>query len=485
MKKINETWLDRAIGFFSPSLRNQRLIERQKTELLNSRVYDAASSTPQNVLRKSQKSASKEVGSQNHSIRYAVRHQIQNNPLAKRALDVLTTSVVSWGIEASITSSKNQDKIDNLWKHWIKNCSVDGQNFSAVQAQVFQALVTDGEVLIKKNIMLDNSVRIQILEADYLCNNATGIDLKKNEFFENGVIFDEWKRPTKYVLYKHFPNDGKSKEIEVIPANEIIHLFRQDRPQQNRGVSWFAQVLHSLNMVDELQYTQLVRLKLAASITAVVTKQPSTLPIDQQIAEREDEWSLNAGTVQYINAGENIEFPTIPNPEGFEGVSKQTLRQIAVGLGITYEALTGDLSSVNFSSARIGEIQFRQNVEAWRWNLFIPLFMDSVFECFKKYCELNGITSKEINVEWVPAQRILMDPQTEIDSTASAIRNGLMSYQGALRELGLNPKLHVKEISESNKLLDDNNIVLDSDPRKVAGSTGQMQSADSIEAVKK
>ncbi len=482
-QKNTQSIVDRAVAYFSPEAGLKREVAKLKLEMVQSRAFEAAQSNPQNLLRRNSNSAVKEVGSQTHSVRFAVREILQNNPVAKRAQDLITHSVVSWGIEASIQHPTKQAEIDKLWQQWVKNCSVDGLHFPAIQQQVMAALVADGEVLIKKNIKLDNSVRLQVLEADYLVTSKIQVDLKEGQFLENGIIKDEWKRPVAYVLYKQHPGSGiRNKEIEVIPANEIIHLFRKDRPGQDRGVSWFAQVLSSLNMLDELLYTQLVRLKLAASITAVVTKQPSALPVDVQNQQNQEAWDLNPGSVSYIQPGETIEFPSIPNPDGFDAVTKQTLRQIAIGMGITYEGISGDLSQINFSSARIGDINFRQNIESWRWNLFIPGFLEPAFESFKLYCQLNGIDVSKMTVEWVPPQRMLMDPQGEIDAMSSAIRNGLQSYTGALRELGLNPKLHVKEIEQSNAMLDGAGIVLDSDPRRTAH--GQLQSSENLQALK-
>ena len=61
----------------------------------------------------------------------------------------------------------------------------------------------------------------------------------------------------------------------------------------------------------------------------------------------------------------------------------------------------------------------------------------------------------------------MIDPAKEIAAMKSAIRNGLKSYQEALREQGYNPTKVIQEIAESNKILDENKILIDCDPRRL------------------
>lgn len=55
----------------------------------------------------------------------------------------------------------------------------------------------------------------------------------------------------------------------------------------------------------------------------------------------------------------------------YEAFIKQQLRAISVGLGITYEQLTGDLSGVNYSSIRVGLLEFRRRCTALQHNLMV------------------------------------------------------------------------------------------------------------------
>lgn len=474
--------VDRVVRYFAPVTFQKRVESKLKTELLLKRQYDAAYINPQSPIKRNSRSANSEVGSALSPIRNNVRELIRNAPFAKKGLDVIVNGTVGWGIEASISHPdvNKLQKINSLWKEWSGGlCSIDGKtDFYTLQNQVMSAVVADGESLVRE-VVLDGSVRLQVLESDYL-NTIGKVQVLPETRAVNGVILDKYNRPLAYNIFDRHP-EGGNVPSSLVSSNELIHVFRADRPGQNRGVSWFAPVVQPLNMLAELQWTHLVKMKLASAITAVVTSQPSNLSPELVQSEREQEWSLSPGDVKYIGPGEKVEFPTIPNSEGFDGSTKLALREIAAGLGITYEALSNDLSSVNFSSGRLGDLQFRANVDQWRWHMLIPRFCNPAFERFKKYCSIKGVDTTGISVEWTPPQRQMIDPSTEIASTRDAIRSGLQTLPGALRELGYDPKSHLNQISESNKLLDSLGIVLDSDPRRTGNQ--QLQAAESYQAI--
>ena len=79
-----------------------------------------------------------------------------------------------------------------------------------------------------------------------------------------------------------------------------------------------------------------------------------------------------------------------------------------------------------------------------------------------------------IQPQWTPPRRELIDPDKEIGATIKAVRSGLMSLSEAIREYGYDPEEVLREIQQDNELLDQLELVLDTDPRKVTLS-GQAQ----------
>ena len=456
----------------------ESFLSRKKAELTLELLEKTRSYEAQKTLPSAKKKATnvdnnfKDAGD---PLRNAARNAYANAPLAKKGVQIISNGVISYGINPQFSHPKEADlvKIDALWKQWSAGeLTFDNSDFASLQHQVMEAVVMDGELLLRK-VVIEGTIKFQILEADYICTTKPAEQFDEKFTFVNGIVVDEYRRPKFYHLYDQHPVDAKKKTTKLVPADQIIHVFKKER-QGLRGVTWFYSVIESLNLLNELQYTNLLRQKLGASITAVVTTQSSGLNPELLEKERQQMWELSAGSVQYINPDEKIEFPSIPNPEGFSESMKQALREVAAGLGVTYEALSGDLSLVNFSSGRMGDLQFRANITQWQYTLIIPKLLNPIFENFKLYCQLKGISSaKDLTVQWIVPARQMLDPEKEVKATQAAIRAGLMSYTEALTELGYNANEKIKEIKESNDLLDANNIVLDSDPRRTGNQNLQ------------
>lgn len=485
-KSLDLTALDKLILYVSPEAFNRRMLARVRSEILQVRQYDAAKMNPQNVIQGNSRSANSEISAAIAPIRNNVRELVRNAPFARRGIEVIVNGVVGWGIEASIyhPDEARLRKIKDLWKEWAVDglCSMDGKtNFAGQQKEAMGAIVGDGEILVQE-VIRGNSVRQNLLEADYLCGGSLKEKIPAGYQYVNGIVQDKFGLPLYYNLYDWHPGDGgKVPTRRLVSAEEIDLAFRRDRPGQNRGVSWFAPVVQPLNLLAELQWTQLLKMKLASAITAVVTQPNSNLSPALQQAQREADWSLNAGDVRFLNNGESIEFPDIPNGEGFGPATMLALREISAGIGVTYESLSNDVTGTNFTSYKAGDIPFRANVEQWRWHMIIPYFCDPSFKRFKKFCAFRGVDASKASVMWTPPVRQFIDAAAEVAAIKASVRAGLQTYPDAVRELGRDFESHVQEIAASNKRLDELGIILDCDPRRI--SNEQLQSPDSLSAL--
>jgi capsid protein len=132
---------------------------------------------------------------------------------------------------------------------------------------------------------------------------------------------------------------------------------------------------------------------------------------------------------------------------------------------VTYEALTGDMSGVNYSSGRMGWLEFQRNIDAWRWNMFIPQAMDPLERWTKEAIMLATLSSAPFELNWTPPQREMIDPVVENQSAKEEIRAGLSSRSEVLRRRGLDAEQIDNEIASDNARADKLGLILDSDPR--------------------
>lgn len=475
---MKRTLVDRLVGFFSPSAEVRRLKAKGQAEMLM-RSYDAAQTfRTDDWVSATKGSANSEIRGALEPLRSKGRDSVRNNPYAARGLAAIVANTVGHGIVPNIRAkSKLQTKkFREAWKEWGETTLCDSErrhNFYGLQAQVMRTVPESGEALAWLEHPKEGP-SIRVTEADYIVSNRESGALplpSGTSKTHQGVNLDTNGRVKSYWTYPEHPGDTNAhlKEIEI-SAERLKHVFRQDRPGQQRGVSWFHPVIRQLEDFSQYQQATLIGRKLSACFSAfvVTNEESSTLSRSDLIAKREAESMLEPGVIRYLNQGEDIKLASPPGIEGYDEFCRQTLRSIASGLGISYEALTSDYSNVNFSSGKMGRDEFRRNVETWRWQMLIPMFCEPSFKHFLHWCHaVKGLDITGVTVEWVPPAWPMIDPTKEISAINDALRSGLMSWPNAIRELGYDPDQVLEEVAEHNKRLDELEIKFDSDPRKM------------------
>jgi lambda family phage portal protein len=256
-------------------------------------------------------------------------------------------------------------------------------------------------------------------------------------------------------------------QSHFVPAHLVAHLFRQDRPGQMRGVSWYSSIILPLQDLGDYHDAELMRHKVAATF-AGFRRVGDLAAGGPGVAAALDE--LRPGLIQDIGPDEDVTFPTPPVAGDFDPFSRAVLRSVAAGLGITYEALTGDLSNVNFSSARMGRVEMDRNVSSWQWTMMIPQMLDPIGTCFRAAWAANNRRDSEkihgARIEWQPPHRVLVDPTREIPALVEAIRAGLTSRRAVVRSLGFDPERLEKDIAAENRAADDLGLQFESDYRQ-------------------
>jgi lambda family phage portal protein len=421
------------------------------------------------------------------------RDMVRNTPFATRAQSVIANNVVADGIIPKVEggTKKQQAELMRLVEAHLDTVSIDADgrcNLYGLQRLAMNAVVDSGEVLIRRRLRrrgdgLPLMLQLQVLEADFLDTAKEGTS-DSGGYIREGIEYDGIGRRIAYWLYPEHPGarltfrTGVPWTSKRVPASEILHIYRPDRPGQMRGVSWFAPVALALQDLDDHQDAQLMRQKIAACFAAFRTTPdgdpgPNGADTDPlQLA------TLSPGRIQTLNPGEDITFASPPGVESYDEFTRAVLRSAAAGLGITYEALTGDLSGVNFSSARMGRMEMDRNVSSWQWLMLIPQMMQPIGAWIIEQWALERMQrpSRDLRLSWTPPHRVLIDPTREIAALRDKVRAGFASRQSVIRELGNDPERVLEEQVEDAAMADLTKLIFDSDARTAAA--GQPAHAD-------
>lgn len=480
------TALDRALLVVAPGWARSRMVNRAAALIL-ARNYEAANSGRRTSnWGRSYADANVAAGASLAVLRALSRDLRRNNPWARRGVQVIANNTVGWGIVARPAGAS--EELAAAWQEWSETtqCDADGRlTFYGMQRQAMDTVVESGEVLVRARWRYPEDglaipLQLQILEPDF-------IDTTKDNFtglaggpVVQGVEFDKLGRRVAYWLFPEHPGSNKATGTSRrIPASEILHVFRAERPGQVRGVPWLAAVIARLREFDEYEDATVMRHKVGALFAAFKvdpTGDPTGISVGEQGTDARGLAieTIEPGSIVDLGAGQDIRFanPPVPADGGF---TDRSLRAVSSGLGVTFEDLTGDYSNVNYSSGRLGWLAHWSNVEDWRWNMLIPQMCAPAWGWAMRGAALAGLLGKDPNpvlprADWTTPARPMIDPDKEGSASMRRIRSGISTLMEEIRAQGKEPNAHLREIAESNKKLDDLGIWLDSDPRRVSAA---------------
>lgn len=435
----------------------------------------------------SNRSADAEISCSLPLLRDRSRDLRRNNAYANKGIRVITANVIGKGIKSQIRGEnqigKKDGPVESMYKKWANstNCDFEGRHdLLGLQQVIMDAVVESGEVLVRKrfNSSKDIPLQYQVLEADFLDTTQLYSEKANGNVVIQGVEFDKQGRRVGYHIYESHPGGVDSSSFSYygksnfVPASEIMHIYRMDRPGQTRGVPWLAPVMVRLKDLDDFEDAALVRQKVAACFAAFVRDLSVDVAEDEDCEDLGDK--IEPGIIEFLPPGKTVDFANPPSVENYKEYTSQVLHGIAAGLGITYESLTGDLNEVNFSSARMGWIEFHRNIEAWRKHIIENLFLNPVMEDFFDVMNIMGVSTEGLTYVHTPPRREMIDPTKEVPAIIKSIRSGLTTLSDEIMAQGKDPVEQLNKIAKDNELIDELELMLDSDPRQI-GLNGKAQ----------
>jgi lambda family phage portal protein len=256
---------------------------------------------------------------------------------------------------------------------------------------------------------------------------------------------------------------GTTLDSVLIPAADVLHVFRPTRPSEQRGETWFSPVLYLLRLLREYLEADLQRQKTSALVSGFVTSpdgsaQPFPLTPQGQLA-------LEPATITQLPVGTEVTFSS-PADHGvaFDPFVRHMVRQIFSGMNLPYE-VCGDLSSVTYASGRAGLLQWRRQCETIQYGTLIPLLCQPILNRWLELAAALGLVEGPVQMpRWACPTVEALDRSAEIQSTVLAIRAGLQTRREAVESAGWNIEDIDSELSADQTRARNLGLTLDVDP---------------------
>ena len=410
-------------------------------------------------------------------IRARSRDLYDNNDYAKRFINMVVANVI--GEHGIVFQNKYKnaagqfDKrintdIEGSLKEWghKSTASVTGRlSWRAIQRLFISTVARDGEILIRKVKGADNpyGFSLQFLEADYLPEDLNQ-DLTNGNRIVMGVELDGWRKPVAYYLRSRHPGDYMTtiagNRYDRIPADEIIHGFVQERPEQTRGVPWMVTAMYHMRMVEKYEEAELIAARVASTKMGFYKTPTGDDYVGSDVDASENKITeAEAGIFEELPKGTDFVSWDPQHPtSAFGDFVKSALRGVASGLNVSYNSLASDLEGVSYSSIRQGVLD-----ERLQWRILQQWVVEELMEPVMEEWLSMAVLSGQVNLsptnyrqfyvpKWQPRGWAWVDPLKDVKANIDAINFGVKTRSMVLAEQGLDIEDIYQQLADEQAL---------------------------------
>lgn len=412
-------------------------------------------------------SADSELNMSLPKLRNGARALVRDAAYAGRAQTVIMNNVIGGGIGLQAQVKRPRGKleesintaIEEAWADWsrAKNCHTGGMlSFPDLERMLMGQIFAAGEIFVRKHYARFGTSRVplalEVIEPERVADSYTVPQPASGNEIRMGVEVDRFQRPVAYWVRERHPGDQRTTphatdRLERIPADQMFHLYIVNRWPQTRGEPWLHAVGPRLHDMDGYSEAEIIAARGASSYMAFI-KTPDNTPIpeDDQEAAGEREILLRPGIIEQLPPGWDITMnnPNRPNPN-MDPFMRMMLREVASGVGVSYESLSRDYSQTTYSSGRLGILDDR---DLWRvlqgW--FIRAFRAELHRDWLNQAVLAraiaGIPVADYAADparfeaarYKPRGWSWIDPSKEVEAYRLAVRCGFMTVSDVIAQ---------------------------------------------------
>ncbi len=342
--------------------------------------------------------------------------------------------------------------IEAAWKEWSEmgNCESSGTMSRADMERLgVTERAKDGELIGIKRYGKDAGpwgFSIQLIDP-VLLDNRHYVKLQNGNYIRHGIEFNDAGRRVAYyfrefdeMMMGYVQFDRGAMNYKRVDAKDVLHWFIPEIIGQKRGLPSTRTALWRMRMLSGFEDAALVNARVGAAKMGFF-KDPDADDID------EDGLPMDADPGTFANIGNRDFIPwqsQFPNNET-EAFTRNGLRSSASGLGVSYNNLASDLTSVNFSSIRQGALDER---EMWKGEQF-SFVCQWLYPLFKSWLEYSLLAQKILvngkPLKWERFEKYKtvafsghrwawIDPQADMQANMQAVTMGWKSPSSVIEE---------------------------------------------------
>lgn len=442
---------------------SRRIQDRAKRMDSLSASYDAAANTAETSKHWRYADNLSAAAANSVSVRKTLRERsryecLENNSFAKGIVLTLANDCISTGpsLQVMLPDAAASRMIEAKWRKWCKDVRLAAKLRTARISKVI-----DGETIILKgnNSRSKNDVKLdlRVIECDQLATPyyADGLPNKVD-----GIEFDDFGNPTVYHILKGHPGDRwplHALEKTDVDPDDIIHLFRAERPGQQRGIPELTPALPLFAMLRRYTLAVITAAENAADFSAILKTQSNAFDSASDGIDDIDPFDfvqIDRGLMTSLPKGwEMVQFDPKQPVTTYTEFRNAILGEIARTVHMPKNKALADSSSYNYSSGRLDHQTYYEanaiervqwEIEAldriFGWWLDEALMMDGYLPALEPMDEIPKVW------RWPPQRDV--NPAEISAVNIELIQAGLKTRQQYLIEQNIDPEAHAQQLIE-------------------------------------
>lgn len=295
-------------------------------------------------------------------LRVRSRYEIANNSYAKGIVLTLANDTVGTGPRLQMLTDDDalNRKIEHDFHEW---CAEVGLPEKLRTVRI--ARCQDGEsfILLAQNPNLGNEqvkLDVRLIEADRVTDDLLSRDPNRID----GVTFDAFGNPVSYRVLDYHPGGDwtGAAEAREIPAENMVHIFRADRPGQHRGVPEITPALPLFAQLRRFTLAVLAAAEAAADFAGILyTDAPPNGEADA--IDPMDSIQLERNMLLTMPGGWKMGQLDPKQPATtYAEFKHEILNEIARCLNIPFNVAAGNSSGYNYASGRLDHQTYYKSI---------------------------------------------------------------------------------------------------------------------------
>ena len=382
------------------------------------------------------------------------RYEVQNTSYARGIVKTLADDTVGTGprLQMLLEDEETNRRIEHDFAVWAKRTRLP-----AKLRTIRMARCQDGEafVVMAQNPRLATNVRLdlQLIEAD----RVTDTELSGDSSQVDGIEFDAFGNPVSYRVLKAHPGgtDSFNTEFLTVRAEDMIHVFRQDRPEQHRGIPEITAALPLFAHLRRFTLAVVSAAEAAADFAGILyTDAPVNGEADA--VEAMDTIQLERNMLLTMPGGWKMSQVDPKQPVTTYGEFKhEILNEIARCLSMPYNIAAGNSSGYNYASGRLDHQTYYKSLKVDRAFTEAEV-LDRVFDKWMREWTLataSAVDPCDCRHVWFWDGQEHVDPAKEATAQEKRLASKTTTLAAEYARQGKDWETELRQIAKERKLM--------------------------------